>query len=574
MILPKNSWNYNNNKIEKAEAITSLSAFPSNITFSENVRTFTFTPKLTNAGVKAYSVIQPFAYVPVGTEIRIQGQVANITLTASSTPTGNQFWTEATPVAPTAQYLERVAESIASTINQNLSFNNNYIVTLLNSQLAVTSKQYGSLYNVTSSTTNTSVIFRTDVLGTAFYESENYIDYSAFADLYIGETEYEDNADKYLFHFIDSYRIDSNTSEANVNPLIVGDYCEPILPYRNLVQANKVYMMDAGRFVDGSLYPQLDSFGNQKRLLKPYFFLYGDSYRYIVNGAQKKRTMGQTPIRWVQLGALNELNPYDITIYTWMPNNVKTFSWLTTQPVKEITYDSHEYLQCIVKKVTSNGNFYLSANVNFYDGTFTTVNKPLENYNGVWGNVSFDVSPTFWGIKNIETLNNKLVKDYTVRLYWDANGTLATSNAKTYKMDRLCYEENHNIIYLNQFGAWDSLEFNGQLQEDKSREITTLERNIPFNANTVDSINSEVKLNVDTKVNSEFSLETGLVSQEMIEYSKVLSKSSSVFIWDKELQSYRSIIITSIQNVYNTVLRGDSIGITFTYSVDNNTIKR
>jgi hypothetical protein len=212
--------------------------------------------------------------------------------------------------------------------------------------------------------------------------------------------------------------------------------------------------------------------------------------------------------------------------------------------------------------------------VNFYDGTFTTVNKPLENYNGVWGNVSFDVSPTFWGIKNIETLNNKLVKDYTVRLYWDANGTLATSNAKTYKMDRLCYEENHNIIYLNQFGAWDSLEFNGQLQEDKSREITTLERNIPFNANTVDSINSEVKLNVDTKVNSEFSLETGLVSQEMIEYSKVLSKSSSVFIWDKELQSYRSIIITSIQNVYNTVLRGDSIGITFTYSVDNNTIKR
>ena len=575
MILPNSNWNFNNSSIEKPEAITSLDKIPSSITLSENMKRFSFTPKLTSGGgMKAFATFQPFTYVPVGTTITLTSQVGSITLTASATPSSGEFWTEVNPVTSTTAYLEKVAESIASTINQNLSFRNNYDVTKLNTQAYAVSKQYGSLYDLTATSSNTQVMFTNDGVGTSKFESQSYIDYSAFAELYIGDTPYSDNADKTTFEFIDSYRIDTNTQDVNLNPHVVGDYCEPILPIRNIVQSSQVYLMDKGELADGTQRPQLDVYGNQIRILRPYFILYGDSYRYVTNGQQKQYVMGQTPVSWVQLGALNKLNPYNMTDYVWLPQNVKKFSWLSTQPTKEITYDSHEYLQAIVKKTTNSGDFYLSITLNFYDGTFLKVDKPVKDYSELWGNISFDVSPTFWGVKNLETQNGKLVKDYTVQLFWDANGTLSSTDPKTYVMDRICYEENENIIFLNEFGGWDSLEFNGQIQESKSREITTLERTLPFDSNTTDAIDAEVSINLETVVSSVFSLETGLVSQDIIRHSRILSESSAIFIWDKELQNYRNIIINNISNDYDTTLRGGSISIEFVYSVNNNTIKR
>lgn len=572
-----NGMNSFNGGVQPVNGATKLLNSPKEITLSENINNFEFEPALTGSGAKALTLIQPLTYVPVGTTITLVSNLGSITLTASATPNANEFWTNATVIPATPTYLEKVAMSIADAINQNISFNNNYVITLNSPNVIVFAKQYGSLYSITASVSDPLIIYKFTSAGSAFFNSENFIDYSCWAELYIGNTEYSDTINKYEMEFVDSYIVDSNTSNANLVPSVVSDYVEPILPLYYNVPTNLGYQLDKGEFTDGSLLPQLDYFGNQKKLLRPYFLLYGDSYRYVTNGQKKKYVEGCSAIRWVQLGAFDKLLPYLMIDYTWITNNTKSFLWMTSAPqYKSVTYTSHEYLQVICKKSATGKPFWIQTTYHFYDGTSIVDNKIAQPSIGLSGNISFDVSPVALGISTIESTNGKLVDSYDVKLKWDLYN--ATSQTRYYVMDRECYEHKKQIIFVNEFGAWDSLEFLGEITESLDRSVENINRSLPSNANSTSNnfsaVSIEVSLNINTNVNSNFALHSGLLNDEYIAWSRKLVESASVYIWDTTYNKYRNILISDFSIVYDTKLRGDSLSITFNYTTTNNTLKR
>jgi len=199
-------------------------------------------------------------------------------------------------------------------------------------------------------------------------------------------------------------------------------------------------------------------------------------------------------------------------------------------------------------------------------------------YNALTGNVSIDVSPTTLGIQAIETANGKLVDSYKVRIRWQykqlPTAVVAYSEWQSYVMDRTCYRNKEQVIFLNELGAWDALEFRGEIEESLNREVLQIERNLPANANSLDSVSTEVKLNINTKAVSDYSLRSGLINDSHINWVKKMLESSSVFIWDDTINKYRSIVIKDYKWSNNTIPTADSLTITFNYSTDNNTIRR
>ena len=153
-------------------------------------------------------------------------------------------------------------------------------------------------------------------------------------------------------------------------------------------------------------------------------------------------------------------------------------------------------------------------------------------------------------------------------------------NQKTYVIDRNCYTHKQEVIFCNEFGGWDALEFLGEVQEDIEKSSISIERGIPSLANKPDdysvsrATNTEVTLNVSTDVKSVFSIHTGLMSEEHYRWSKKLLESSAVFIWDDSVKEYRSIIVTDNDYNFDTMNEGGSLSISFTYATSNNSANR
>jgi len=578
VLLPFTGWATDNSANEVPNAFTTLHSYPANIVLSENVNNFKFEPLLsTSTPAYARTTIQVIGYVAVGETISIQSDLGTIVLTASVTPTVNEFYTEAVTTS-TPTYLAAVAYSIADAISQSLAFNSNYNISLTGTQVTVTAKQYGELPDMTSSTTSANV-FVLSFGGVSEYESQNVIDYQGFAQVYAGRENYQETVNKYDSQLLDSYILDTGMADVNTVFPVVKNFIEPVKPYKVLTPNENYYAMDLGLTNTGLAVEELDSFGNKKRVLIPYFVAYGDSFKYITNGQRKNFVRGVSPVRWMQLGAFDYLMPYDMTDYVWIPDSTKQFKFLTSCPAKKtVSYDTHEYVQMICQKSTKNFDFNVQVMYNFYDGTSVLDNVTQMTYNALTGNVSIDVSPTTLGIQAIETANGKLVDSYKVRIRWQykqlPTAVVAYSEWQSYVMDRTCYRNKEQVIFLNELGAWDALEFRGEIEESLNREVLQIERNLPANANSLDSVSTEVKLNINTKAVSDYSLRSGLINDSHINWVKKMLESSSVFIWDDTINKYRSIVIKDYKWSNNTIPTADSLTITFNYSTDNNTIRR
>jgi hypothetical protein len=574
MILP-NGWNLNNIGNQKSDAITTLEDYAAEITLSENLRNFLFEPVETSpfGQTLANAQIVLLGYVPVGSTLTYTFEEFTIELTASATPTSGQFWTEASVVPVTAAYLQAVAESIADTLDQILSVRNSYNINLLGSAVQLEAKNYGTKYNITA-VSSTASIAEYDTAGTPKYLSQNKIDYSAWARVYVGFESFADLVDKYDAIEVDLYSVPSAESAVNLAVGIVGNYVQPITPIKKLTPANDFYNMDLGTTGGGATIPSEDPTGEKQYLLRPYFVVYGDSYRYETNGQKKRFVKGVTPVRWVQLGAVDALRPYNMNEFVWIPNSPNSFKWLSTAPDKEVTYNSHEFLQLICKKPTTANNFNLEVKCNFYDGTSVTVVKPTFSASGLAGNVSFDVSPLALDLVAIETLNAKLIDTYSIKLKWVASGgAYGYSQIKTYKFQRDCNNKSNQIIFLNQFGAWDSLEFRGETQKSTEREVNYISRALPPNANKSAAINAKLSLNIETNSTDNFTIHSGLLSKEVYDWSSKLLDSSDVYLWNEDLADYESIKIVDYDYGFDTKQGAGNLSITYNRN-QNNTISQ
>lgn len=576
-LIPLN-WISDNSRIEKSNAATILDTVPQEIVLSENKANFKFSPvdaPLPHS--KAQGIIQVGAYIPIGETINIVvPNITSITLTASTTPGANEFYTESSAPANLVPYLQTVIESIADALLTTLSLSNNYSVQIQNTSLLIEATSFGTEYDFTTFTSSipTSINMFTQN-GSSRYLTNDFIDYTCFANIFVCNQVYGTLVNKFESVYAGTNIVDSNTGEVNIDAAVVGNYVNHILPIRNVTPFDGFAALDKGVTSGGIVIPGEDDNGDTRFICRPYFIEFGDKFSYVKNQAKKQFTKGVSEIRWMQLGAFDRLMTYDMSQYVWNPISNGSFKWLTSCPMKTITYDSHEYLQVIVDHTTVNRTAYIELVLNFYDGTQTTANKTAFSYQDVGGNVSFDVSPVALDLQTIESNQGKLIDTYSVRINWDIDGiNRGTSTFNTYKFDRNCYNDKENIIFVNEFGAWDSLEFRGSITEDLQRSIDTLERSLPFNANTTDAINSEVKINVNTDINSRYTINSGLLSPEVTDWSKKLMESSAIYIWDNQYNGYRAILITENDYIDDNSQTGRSLSITFTYTTDNNSISR
>jgi hypothetical protein len=576
MILP-NGYNLNNSAQEKADAITTLEGYPSEITLSENLRNFLFQPVETSPFGQTLANAQfvLLGYVPVGSTLTYNFEGFSIALTASATPTSGEFWTESVALIPVnAAYLQKVAESVADALDQILSVRNSYNVNLLGSTVSLEAKNYGSKFNVTISTSIPTIIAAYATAGTSKYTSQAKIDYSAWVKLYIGNEAFADLVDKYDALEVDFYAIDSAETHVNLSAGVVSDFVQPIIPIKKLTPSNDFFKMDLGTTGGGATIPSEDPTGAKQFLLRPYFIVYGDSWREVANGQKKRFVKGVTPVRWVQLGAFDHLRPYDMNEFVWIPNSPNSFKWLSTAPEKEVTYNSHEYLQLICKKPATANNFNLEVKCNFYDGTSVTVAKPTFSASGLAGNISFDVSPLALDLLTIETANAKLIDTYSIKLKWTAAGSaIGYSQIKTYKFVRDCNNKSNRIMFLNEFGAWDCLEFRGEVQKNTEREVNYINRALPPNANKAAAINAKISLNIETNSTDNFTIHSGLLSKEVYDWSSKLLDSSDVYLWNEDLADYEAIKIVDYDYGFDTKQGGGSLSITYNRN-QNNTISQ
>lgn len=563
MLIPP-QWN-TNAAHQKTDTITTLEDFAAEITMSENLRNFLFEPVETTAGTEAKAAcsVALNGYVAPGETITFQFVGFSIILTAAISPTSGEFWTQdPAPIPVNSTYTGKVIESLMDALNQILSVRNSYVVNYQGgSSFQVLAKEYGTQFNV-SATSTTANFFINSGLGAPKYQSQSKIDYSAFAWLYVGKEIFASAVDKFAALEVDFYTIDSAQNAANMAFGVAGDFVQPVLPQKKLTPANDYYLMDnsTDRFV-----------------LRPYFVVYGDSWREVVNGQKKQFVKGVTPVRWVQLGALDHLRPYNMNEYVWIPNNPNTFKWLSSGPEKEVTYNSHEYLQLICKKPTTNNNFNLEIKCNFYDGTSIIVSKPTFSTQPlvgerIGGNISFDVSPLALGLLTIETANLKQIDSYQVKLKWIANGAaVGYSEIKSYKFQRDCNEKSHQIMFLNEFGAWDCIEFRGENQNEIDRSTSVINRVLPPNSNKADAVNYNLSLNIQTDTTENTTIHSGLLKKEVYDWAAKLFDSPAIYLWNEDLADYEAINVVEYDYGFDTKQGGGSISLTYNRT-QNNTI--
>lgn len=585
MIIPI-SWNLNNAAQQKSDAITTLDSSADEVTLSENIRNFLFSPVETAPGTesKANAAISINGYIPVGTTITFAFEGFSIVLTASATPTSGEFFTEASVVPVTVVYLSAVAESIADALDQILSVRNSYDVNLLGGSIVgLEAKNFGEKFNITLSTSEPTLMLLVTTAGGDQYTSQEKIDYSAWARVYVGSEVFSSQVDKFNAIEVDFYTIDSAEIEANLNVGVVSDFVSPVLPRKKLTPANEYYLMDIGSNSGGAIVPNEDESGNVQLLLRPYFVVYGDSYRYAANQQKKRFVKGVTAVKWVQLGAFDYLRPYDMNNYIWIPNNPNSFKFLSSCPnFKEVTYKSHEYLQLICRKPTTNNVFNIELKCNFYDGTSIIIQKTafqtLVTFGGspgyIGGNMSFDVSPLALGLEAIETANSKLIDTYTVKMRWfSAGAVVGYSEAKTYQFNRSCNDKSNQIMFLNEFGAWDCIEFKGEFQSNSERNVSVINRVLPPNANKPGAINYNLSVNVETNTTENITIHSGLLSKEVYQWAAKLFDSSVIYLWNESLAEYESINIVDYDYGFDTIQGGGSISLTYNRT-QNNTISQ
>jgi len=560
MLTIPSTWNLNNNAQTKSGSLPFvLSNEPAEIRANENILRFEFTPQVANVGaMKASLSLRVVANVAVGDTFTISFSLGELILTASLTPSFNEFYTET--ATSTLAYRTLVAESIANELSNSLVFSNNYDITTSGDFIFVTALNFGDEFTL-SVTPPTNILVASNTAGDDYFTYEGLVDYSLFADIYVSDELFADTVSKQGAEYIDTYVIPASGVPVNINVGgLIKDFTDVVLPNRSSV---------AGLF-----YKELDNSGDVK-VMRPYFVVYGDYFRFVEGGEKKKRTQGVTSVRWSQNAAQDFLLPYSID--SWNPKGTSSFVWLTSCPNgKEVTYDSVEYLQTIVRKSTSGSDaFGLRCKLNFYDGTsYTVVLNDVDGYSDLGGNLSFEVSPLVFNMIGWETFLGKLVDTYEVSLFWQFGAGTYTSETKTYIMHRQCNEAYKNIIWVNEFGAWDSLTFRGESAEGVTRANNLVNRALSFDANTTDSISDEVTLTQRIDFSKTYNIQSSFVSAAHYRWLAGLLKSSSVFVWDEEFEAYRSITITESDYNATTSRTEQSLNITYRYTTNEGTISR
>ena len=558
------SWILNQNAANNGPTIPSqLNLTPYNpITASENMARFSFIPYDQNPSANlAVMMLNVSNNVAAGQVLTINSGYFSVTLTSSYTPSFDEFWSEA--ATNNATYRAAVAQSIAYQLQNTNLVSSYYDVYSLGSQIYLVALDYGSLFDLTLTATPTGMTLGSNGPSQPRYTPQLYIDYSTFIEVYISDEEYRfgDTVNRINATLVDTLYLPFTGEEQSVNVNgLIKPYVETSLPVKGTV-------------------PQLN-LSNLGNAMRGFYITYGDNFRYIQNGEKKNRLQGMSAVYWTLNAALDKLQPYDLMKYVFNGNAAFAFDFLTSQPNdKEITPNGHEYLSWIQKSTenfTQIGFFGLEVTYRFYDGTNLVSDMYSTSYAGLDSVQCVDVSPAMVNVPLVETTAGKQVSGYTVRIWWTtsfASTTKYYSQPQTYTFLRKCNEQSIKLLFLNEFGAWDSLEFRGEFMKSKdSRNNVVIQRALPFNANTSDAIDSEVKILHTFDADTTWTIESGFMSSNQYDWVQKMLESSAVYVYNSQYNKYQSVIIE--ENSFEWNSKDNEFNLTLEYSIDVNTIRR
>lgn len=543
---------------------------------SENVINYIFNNNI-NAGSHSASrlVLNVFGSVSLNGSITLTNDFMTVVIRPSDTPNSNEFYRAGGSTTPANRSL--IAESIAFELRNNLTFNQYYNVWSQGATVFIEARVIGSSYNFNITTLNASLLLlggvsQTNVVSTDIYEWQSLIDYNAFVEVYVANGVYGQNIDKRNSYLTDIYSVPPTSKEAwaiNISDSIK-NYVDIVLPTKRNVNTIGLKQLDFQVNTNGeAILP----------VVRPYYIVYGAEYRFAAGLEKKKFISGVSDVRFVLNGAFGLLEDYNFNPYILDTTSTTSVKFMTSSPsVKDTDYTSQEFLHFYRRSNTFElGNFGVEVEFKFYDGTSIAQSYPLGNYAGIIGTISIDISPNCLDINNIETVNGKMVDTYTAKLYWTINSTQRYySEARTYTMKRICNKNSNNVIFVNEFGVFETLNFTGEIIKNVNRDVSYSKRAIGINTpNTgFDTISDEVSMPVLMNNADSYILSTELIDKEYYNWLSTILNSSSVYIYDEEGSRYRCIIITDYEYSYNSLNETSTFSMTFSYTVNNNYITR
>jgi hypothetical protein len=178
---------------------------------------------------------------------------------------------------------------------------------------------------------------------------------------------------------------------------------------------------------------------------------------------------------------------------------------------------------------------------------------------------------------NVEAVNGKLIDSYEVKVYWTTNSTLRYySESRIYNVKRICNPSTNNVIFVNEFGVFETLNFTGEVIKTVERDVEYLQRPIGINTpNTgFNTISDEITIPVNMNVVDRFTITSDLISKAQYEWLSRMLASSSVFIYDSVGARYRAINVQDFNYESNSLNETSSFSMTYSFTVNNNYITR
>lgn len=568
----------NNQQVKAGTTYSVIGSNPKMFSASENIINYVFNNTTTGITPVNTRLVLTVVGLPSTTtgSITLKNSFNTVKLTASNTPSVNQWFNNGSGVTALARSVR--AESIAYELRSNLIFSQYYNVWSQGAVIYIEARVAGTAYNFDTVLLSSELILLGGMLasntnGTDTYNFQDLIDYNAFVEVYVAEGVYGQTINKNNSILADQLNITGySTSSWAIN------ISDSIKPYVDIVLPTK---RTSPVIVVKELDKQIDPISGDTLLpvVRPFYTVWGYEQRFGVGLEKKKFITGVSDVRFVLNGAFGLLEDYNFNPYILDTTLTSSVKLMTSCPkVKDTNYDSQEYIHIYRKSnAIELGTFGLEVTYTFADLTTDVRSYTLGSYAGINGTLSIDVSPNVLQLSNVEAVNGKLIDSYELKLYWTTNSTARYyTESRIYNVKRTCNLTTNNVIFVNEFGVFETLNFTGEVEKNVEREVEYLERPIAIRTpNTgFSNISDEVTIPVNMNVNDRFTITSDLISKAQYEWLGRILSSSSVFIYDSIGSRYRAINIESFNYESNSLNETATFSMTYSFTVNNNYITR
>ena len=567
------AWLLNNNRNTRGQVYTDIQAQPAELAANENILNYIFANGLTGVSTKTRLLLTVMGFGTVGS-VTLQNALTSVSLTPSATPNANQFFNASGGTSVIDRTL--VAESIAYELRNNPTFSVLYNVFAQGATVIIEAREANTNLNfdigvLTAGLTLGQVTLSSYTAGTDAYDFSTLIDPSYFVEVYVANGVIGEQVDKRNSILADTLQLPAYATPTWAIDVSdsVKPYTEPVLPVKIAVPAVLVNMLDK----------RFDTLGNaQLPIVRPYYIVWGISHRYAVGLEKKQQIIGVSDIRYQMNAAFGHLTPYDLTPYVLDTTSTVPVKFLTSAPKRKVTtLTAHEYIHFYRRKNTFElGNFGIEVTFQFTDGTDQINSYPIGAYTGVDGTCSVDISPNVLNIPNVELVSGKEVASYDVRLYWTISSTARFySEVRSYELFRECGSETANLLFLNEFGVFDSLNFTGAKATTYDRNAETFARGIDIRKAVTGflSPSDEINVTASLQVKKLLTLTSPSLEKDAYEWVAKILNATSLYLWDEISNAYVSVILTGYSYDYSTVTDSNVLTVTLT-GTDQNNISR